>query len=393
MRTQHILRGVLTPAVIIRLALGWGAFIATLVAQPFLAAHLPTPALIAVLGAIVAVIIVCAFGVVVEAEHLAHRLGDPYGTLILTLSIVLIEVILISAVMLGPGEHATIARDSVMAVSMIILNLVVGASLLIGGLRHRDVRANSTGVSTYLSLLVVLGTVAFALPGLIGEGGAYTAGQEIPIIILTVILYVAFLTRQMGAQRDDFKEVVSVGVTGAGVAPQGDGAVAQQVKPERASVLAIISEHRSEVIARALVLVMTVIPIVLLSHDMAGLLDDGLDRAGAPIALSGILIAMIVFLPETLTAIRAAIGGEIQRVSNLCHGALVSTVGLTIPAVLTIGLFTGQTVILAENPTNLVLLGVTLLLTLTTFSGKRVTALHGAAHLMVFVLYGMTVFS
>ncbi len=376
---------------IIRLALGWGAFIATLVAQPFLAAHLPTPALVAVLGAIVAVIIVCAFGVVVEAEHLAHRLGDPYGTLILTLSIVLIEVILISAVMLGPGEHATIARDSVMAVSMIILNLVVGASLLIGGLRHRDIRANSTGVSTYLSLLVVLGTVAFALPGLIGEGGAYTAGQEIPIIILTVILYVAFLTRQMGAQRDDFKEVVSAGVTGA--APQGDGAVVQQVKPERVSVLAIISEHRSEVIARALVLVMTVIPIVLLSHDMASLLDDGLDRAGAPIALSGILIAMIVFLPETLTAIRAAIGGEIQRVSNLCHGALVSTVGLTIPAVLAIGLFTGQTVILAENPTNLVLLGVTLLLTLTTFSGKRVTALHGAAHLMVFVLYGMTVFA
>ncbi len=383
-----MLRSVLTPAVIIRLVLGWGAFIVALVAQPFLAAHLPTPALVAVLGAIVAVIIVCAFGVVVEAEHLAHRLGDPYGTLILTLSIVLIEVILISAVMLGPGEHATIARDSVMAVTMIILNLVIGASLLIGGLRHRDIRANSTGVSTYLSLLVVLGTVAFALPGLIGEGGAYTAGQEIPIIILTVILYVAFLTRQMGAQRDDFKEVVSVAGT-----PLATEAGSQEVEQERSSVLAVISEHRSEVVARALVLVLTVIPIVLLSHDMASLLDDGLDRAGAPIALSGILIAMIVFLPETLTAIRAALGGEIQRVSNLCHGALVSTVGLTIPAVLIIGLLTGQTVILAEDPTNLLLLGVTLLLTMATFSGKRVTALHGAAHLMVFVLYGMTVFA
>lgn len=383
-----MLRSVLTPAVIIRLVLGWGAFIVALVAQPLLAAHLPTPALVAVLGAIVAVIIVCAFGVVVEAEHLAHRLGDPYGTLILTLSIVLIEVILISAVMLGPGEHATIARDSVMAVTMIILNLVIGASLLIGGLRHRDIRANSTGVSTYLSLLVVLGTVAFALPGLIGEGGAYTAGQEIPIIILTVILYVAFLTRQMGAQRDDFKEVVSVAGT-----PMATEAGSQEVEQERSSVLAVISEHRSEVVARALVLVLTVIPIVLLSHDMASLLDDGLDRAGAPIALSGILIAMIVFLPETLTAIRAALGGEIQRVSNLCHGALVSTVGLTIPAVLIIGLLTGQTVILAEDPTNLLLLGVTLLLTMATFSGKRVTALHGAAHLMVFVLYGMTVFA
>lgn len=102
---------------------------------------------------------------------------------------------------------------------------------------------------------------------------------------------------------------------------------------------------------------------------------------------------MIVFLPETLTTVRAALAGEIQRVSNLCHGALVSTVGLTIPAVLIIGLLTGQTVLLAENPTNLVLLGVTLMLTIATFSAKRVTAIHGATHLMVFVVYALTVFA
>ncbi|UJP11652.1 calcium:proton antiporter [Microbacterium sp. KUDC0406] len=371
------LRTVLTRTVVLRLILGWGAFIAALLAGPLLSESLPGPVLLAVLAAIVAVIIVCAFGVVTEAEHLAHRLGDPYGTLVLTLSIVLIEVILISAVMLGPGEHATIARDSVMAVSMIILNLVVGVALLVGGIRHHSLRANSTGVSAYLSLLVVLLMTAFFLPGLIGEGGAYTPGQAIPIIVLTLLLYGFFLARQTGAQAADFIEPGH----------------AEDVAAPRRPIREILREHRSEILLRTAVLVATVLPIVLLSHDMATLLDDGLDRLGAPVALSGILIAMIVFLPETITTVRAAFGGEMQRVTNLCHGALVSTVGLTIPAVLIIGLLTGQTVLLAETPANLVLLAATLLLTVATFAGRRVSAIGGSAHLMLFAVYGLTVFA
>ena len=373
-----------------RIALGWGAFVLTLVARPLLSAHLPTPALVAVLAVVIAVIVVCAFGVVAQAEHLAHRLGDPYGTLVLTLSIVLIEVILISAVMLGPGDHLTIARDSVMAVSMIILNLVIGVALLVGGLRHGGLLPNRAGTSAYLSLLVVLCTVAFALPGLIGSGGAYRAGQAIGIAALTVVLYAFFLYRQMGAQRADFQEAIAVG---SAEAPNPAAPATDDAADVRPSIGDVLSEHRTEVVVRAIALVLTVTPIVLLSHDMAVLLDDGLGRAGVPVALSGILIAMIVFLPETLTAIRAAQTGEIQRVSNLCHGALVSTVGLTIPAVLTIGLLTGQTVVLAENPTNLVLLAVTLVLNVMTFAGSRVTALHGSAHLMLFLIYALTVFA
>lgn len=379
--SPSLIRSILTPAAIGRLILGWGAFVALAVAGPAIAGPLPTPVLVVVLVAIVAVIVVCAFGVVAEAEHLARRLGDPYGTLVLTLSIVLVEVILISAVLLGPGEHAAIARDSVMAVSMIILNLVVGVALIVGGLRHRRLQPNRTGVSAYLSVLVALLAVAFVFPGLIGAGGAYTAGQELPIIALTVVLYVFFLVRQMGAQREDFQEVSD--------APMR----AERSEKGGSSILRVVSEHRGELVARVAVLIATVVPIVLLSHDMAALLDDALDRAGAPVALSGILIAMIVFLPETITTIRAAAGGEIQRVSNLCHGALVSTVGLTIPAVLVIGLVTGQTIVLAETPANVALIGVTLLLTVASFTGPRVTALHGAAHVLVFVLYGLSVFA
>lgn len=377
-------RTVLTPSALARVVLGWVAFLALTLAKPVLDGHLPTLLLFAVLAAIVAVIIVCAVGVVNEAEHLAHRIGDPYGTLILTLSIVLIEVILISAVMLGPGDHATIARDSVMAATMIVLTLIVGAALLIGGMRHSDLRVNPTGISAYLSMLVVLVAVAFAFPAVIGTGGAYTPGQGVPITVLTVVLYEFFLYRQTGAQSTDFQEV-------SGARANADaGTAADEGQP---GIGAILREHRAEVIARILLLLVTVTPIVLLSHDMAVFLDDGLDRLGAPLALSGVFIALIVFLPEGITTIRAAWMGEAQRVTNLAHGALVSCVGLTLPVVLVIGLLFDQTVVLAESPANLLLLGVSLLLSLTTFSAKRVTALHGAAHLFVFVLYGISVFS
>lgn len=378
MKHSSPLRAVLTPAALTRIALGWAAFVALAFVRPLLVGPLPGTALALLLVAIVAVIIVCAFGVVTQAEHLARRLGDPYGTLVLTLSIVLIEVILISAVMLGPGEHATIARDSVMAASMIVLTLVIGGALLVGGVRH-DLRVNRTGVSVYLSFLVVLIAVAFAFPAMIGRAGAYTSQQAALILVLTIGLYGFFLHRQTGAQSADFQEVTA---PPAGV-----------VSGRTADVRTVLRRHRTEVVARVLVLLVTVVPIVLLSHDLAVFLDDGLERLGAPVALSGILIALIVFLPEGITTFRAAWTGEAQRVVNLAHGALVSCVGLTLPVVLAIGLLTGKTVVLAETPANLLLLGVSLLLNVVTFTARRVTALHGAAHLFVFVLYGLSVFA
>lgn len=372
------------PTDIVRVALGWGAFAALLLLHPVLAPPVPGPVLVIALVAIIVVILVCAFGVVKQAEALAHRLGDPYGSLVLTLSIVLIEVILISAVMLGPGEHATIARDSVMAVAMIIMNLVIGLALLLGGLRHRGMAHNRTGTSAYLSMLVVLVALAFGLPALIGTDGSYTTGQEIPIIVLTLVLYAFFLYRQMGAQASDFTEVD----------PRLRQTAQHQDKSEdTGGIRQVLAEHRTEILVRLALLVVTVIPIVLLSHDMAALLDDGLGRLGAPVALAGVVIAGIVFLPESITAVRAALGGEAQRVNNLGLGALVSTVGLTIPAVLIIGMLTGQTVVLAESPANLLMLGVTLLLSVTTFAAKRVTAMHGAAHLVTFAVYVIVLFS
>lgn len=389
------LRTIITPTAILRLILGWGAFIALQLTGSLLTPPVAMPLLVTALIVIIAVILICAFGVVTEAEHLANRLGDPYGSLVLTISICLIEVILIAAVLLGPGDHTTIARDSVMAVSMIILGAVVGLCLLIGGLRHGAMAHNRTGVSSYLVMIVVFATLAFTVPGLIGSHGSYETWQEIPIIVITVAAYAFFLYRQMGPQAHEFTEV-DPRVT-AGAASADDQAIPTEAAdpdvPEPQGIVEILSTHRLEIILRLVLLVATVLPIVLLSHDMATLLDDGLGRLGAPVALSGVIIAMIVFLPETLTSIRAAWNGEIQRVSNLCHGAQVSTVGLTIPTVLVIGMLTDQRIVLAESPINLILLAITVLITVIAFAGKRVTAIHGVALLIVFVVFGLALFA
>lgn len=383
------LRSILPRPAIVKLSVGWGGVVLMVLGRSLVSDHPHALAIALVLAAIVAVIITCAFGVVTQAEALARRLGDPYGTLVLTLSIMVIEVILIAAVMLGPGDHATIARDSVMAATLIVLALIIGVSVLVGGTRHGGLVVNQAGVSTYLAYLVVLLAVAFAFPAVVGVGGAYTTAQAWPVLVLIVVLYGYFLYRQTGAQSGDFQEVVDAAAVDAAVvnAAVADGAA------ERAPIAEVFRQHRAELIGRASVLIATVVPIVVLSHDMAALLDDGLSRLGAPVALSGLLIALIVFMPETLTTVRAAWMGEGQRMSNLAHGALVSCVGLTLPVVLAIGLATGQTVVLAPNAAGFVLLGVAIALNIATFMSRRVSAAHGAAHVLVFVLYVMAVFA
>ncbi|MGP9706634.1 MULTISPECIES: calcium:proton antiporter [unclassified Brachybacterium] len=402
---RQLARELLTRDAIGRLVLGWAAVGALSLAGPLLAAPLPSPVLALVLAAIIAVIVVAAGGVVHQAEALARRLGDPYGTLVLTLSIVVIEVVLIAAVMLGPGEHAVIARDSVMAVSMIIMNLALGLCLLVGGLRHGSLATHRVGTSAYLVMLTALAALAFALPATISESGGYAPPQALVVGGLTVAVYAFFLWRQMGAQAGEFQEIERAVGSAAAAEPVTDANPTTATRTtaattrtarttgNRTALREVLSLHREELLARAALLIATVLPIVLLSHHMAGLLDDGLARLGAPVALGGVLIAMIVFTPESITAVRAALNGEMQRVVNLCHGALVSTLALTIPTVLMIGLVTGTEVVLAESPTNLLLLGATLAVAAISASAPRVTAVHGAVHLLLFGVYMLMLFS
>ena len=405
------MRSVLTRDALGRLALGWGVVLALSLLLPHDTSSLPIGLVLALLAGIVGIILVCAFGVVHQAEQLATRLGDPYGTLVLTISIGAIEVALIAAMMLGPGDHTTIARDSIMAVSMIILNLVVGLSLLLGGLRYGTLAANRTGVTTYLVLATTFCLLAFALPDLVGSGGAYTPPQEIVVVMLTLGLYAFFLSQQLGARAGDFQEVAVGSADGhacpgmrtakarsgsaeAEAAGTRAGAGDAKTAGDAAEALPHTwADHRSEILLRTAVLIATVLPIVLMGHAMAALVDDVLERSGAPVALAGVLVAMIVFTPETLTSLRAALDGETQRVMNLCHGAMVGTTGTTIPVVLLISALTGQHVVFAESAVNLILLAVTLAVSALTFLGPRATAVHGAVHLGLFATYALTLFA
>ncbi len=324
-------------------------------------------------------ILAASFGVVHEADELAQQLGEPYGTLILTLSIVLIEVILIVSVLLGPGEAPTIGRDSIFAVMMIIMNLVTGLCLLAGALRHGEQEYNAQGALSYVSMIIVLAGMAFLLPNtLLQNLGGFSAIQAVVIASLTILIYASFLYFQMGQYKTHFQQP-----------PMGAMSIARVESAEGEQVEKVRLDMRKN-IGHAIKLVAFMVPIVLLSKYLAIIIDYGVATTGAPIALGGLLIAIIVFTPESITAVKAALNNETQRAVNLCLGAFVSTVGLTVPAVLAIGLLTGKTVIFGISAIETVLFALTIGLSAFTYLGQKTTAIQGLLHLVLFAVYTLT---
>ena len=329
---------------------------------------------------LLAVIVWAAFGVVHEAEELAERLGEPYGTLILTLSIVIIEVALVGAVMLGAKGAPTLGRDTMFAVLMIVLNGVVGIGLLIGGLRHFQQRYNLKGASSYLAVIIPLTVIPLFLPNFTTStpDGTLTPFQAVAFSLFTVLLYGAFLILQTGRHRMFFREPELEGELPAAAVAEGEGASSSSIR---------------EILPHVGLLLANILPIVILSKSLAKVLDFGIAKLGAPPALGGILIAMVVFTPECITALRAITANQVQRAVNLCLGGAASTLGMTVPAVLLIGVFTGQPVVLGLSATNMVIAAMTLLLSTLTFTGTRTTMLEGAVHLAVFFVFLVLVFS
>ncbi|WP_448853414.1 calcium:proton antiporter [Corynebacterium frankenforstense] len=368
-----LLHRVLSPSTLARLAVGWAAV--ALTAWTGIVDAAPAPV---ALAGVVAVIAHCAFGVVGQAEALAVRLGEPFGTLLLTLSVVCIEVLLIAAMTLGGAQGATAARDSVTAVTMIILNLVVGACVLVAVRRGAAV-PNRRGMGLYLAMIVPLGVLTSAVPHAF-PGGAYPLAAGVALAAAVAGAYAVFLSAQTGRLAHLFAEP---GLCRAD--EQAPGAREPGTKDRKEPARRERRRPRGpEVPLRAALLVATVAPVSLLAHDMAGLTGTVLAAAAAPPALAGLLVAAIVFLPESITALRAAAAGQVQRVGNLAHGALVSTVGLTVPCVLVLGAVTGEAPVLAESPANLALLAATAAVSGTAVASGRLRAWHGIAHLTLF---------
>lgn len=314
-----------------------------------------------------ATILWCAFGVVRNANFLALALGEPYGTLILTLSVVMIEVILICSTMAGSGDSeiiATIGRDAIISVMMIIMNGVFGLCLLIGGWRYRIQSFNRNGSSTYLGIIIPLTIVTLIIPALLAfpGNGSLSLLQSIVFATIITIFYSVFLMLQTGKYRTFFIH-----------------------RPERQATSQLTSQ--GSVWHNTALMVLYMLPIMLLAEHLAIFIDLGLAKVGAPATIGGFIIALIVFTPEAITACKAAAGNELQRVINLCHGAFASTVGLTVPAIIAAGLLFGHKVVLAASTVDIAMVLSTLLLTFVTFSAPRTNIVHGCAHLSLFLIY------
>ncbi|MGR3661857.1 MAG: calcium:proton antiporter [Paracoccaceae bacterium] len=330
------------------------------------------PASMALLAVLFLVMMWAAFSVVRHAECLAELLGEPYGTLILTLSVIGIEVALIASIMITGTDKPTLARDTIFSIIMIVLNGLVGLSLITGGLRHRMQEYNIQGANAYLTMLMPLALLGLVLPRFTysAPGGELSPLMSFFLIAMSVVLYGIFLAFQTISHSDVFQQQSS-----------DEEEVATHHGPTPVSIP-----------VHAIGLLAALLPIILLSKKLALYVDFGIESLGAPLAFGGFLIAALILTPEALSAMRAARDNQMQRSVNICLGSGISTMGLTIPVVLLIGWYTTKPVELGLEMTEIVLLSLTLIVSMVTFSSKRTHILQGAVHLALFAAYVVLIF-
>jgi Ca2+:H+ antiporter len=317
-------------------------------------------------------ILISAFAVVRHAEGLAVRLGEPFGTLVLTLSMSGMEMMMIAAVMYTDNGGASLGRDTMFAILMIVLNGLIGACLLLGGLRYHEQTYNLYGANAFLSVIVPLAVLGLVLPSftISSPGPTLSPLHAVFLIMMSIALYAVFLAIQTVRHRDYFVLASPL----------------DQQRPET---------HNDEVYStkyHASLLLAYVIPIVILAKQIALPIGYGISVLEAPVALGGLLVAVLILSPESLAAIRAARANQIQRSINLSLGTALSSISLTIPAVLIIGFITGKTIILGLNAPDTLLLLLTLVVSVLTFALERTNVLQGAVHLLLFLAYLILIF-
>lgn len=316
-----------------------------------------------------------SFGVVRHADCLAMKLGEPYGTLILTLAVITIEVIMVSAVMLTGSENPTLGRDMMFAVVMIVLNGLVGLSLFIGGMRHHQQEFNLEGAMAFLTVLIPLAVLGLILPNftIASAPGTLATDQSVFIILATVALYGAFLMIQTKRHQRFFMSPSHL--EGDDDDDHGHGDLDIKSIPYHIALL-----------------ILSMLPIVLLSKKIAVIIDYGIASAGAPAPLGGFLVATLVLAPEGLAALKSAYLNKLQRSMNICLGSALATIGLTVPAVLIIGMVTGKVVVLGLSSVDMILLALTLAVSAINFSTARTNIVQGLVHIILFATYCLLIF-
>lgn len=368
----------------LQIPVGWGAVgISLLMGERILAA--PGAILEVVLFVVLfAIILWGAFTVVRHAEEIAHRLGEPYGTLVLTMSVTVIEVSFIVVVMLDGPEDATLARDTVFAVLMITLNGVAGLCILLGGLRHSQQTYNLEGARAFLAVIMPVSVFALVLPNFTTStpGPTLSFLQAGVLAVLVLLLYAVFLGIQTIRHAGFFRDPA--------VAEPGN-AGDQVDEPEFADHETGAAEARSTGY-HTLLLLLAILPVIVLTEQLAHIVHDGIEAAGAPLALGGVVVAILVLSPESMGALKAAVANKLQRSVNIALGSALATIGLTVPAVLAVSLFLGTHITLGLPAEEMLLLVLTLITCMLTFGGVRTNVLQGAVHLVLFAVYVLLLF-
>ena len=302
-----------------------------------------------------------------HAEVVAHRVGEPFGTLVLAVAVTIIEVALIVALMLAGGAStAALARDTVFAAVMIVCNGVVGLCLVVGALRHGVLAFRVEGTSPALASLAALSGLALVLPNYATTttGPTYSGSQLAFAGITSLALYGVFVFVQTVRHRDYFLPVDS------------DIAEIHAAPPPNWVAWSSLG-----------LLMLALVGVVGLAKTLAPALEAGVAAAGLPAATAGVVIAMIVLLPETGAAVRAARGNRMQSSLNLALGSGMASIGLTIPVLAALSPWFPFALVLGLPPLQIVLLTLTLLIAAITLGSGRATVMQGAVHLVLFAAF------
>jgi Ca2+:H+ antiporter len=314
---------------------------------------------------------------VYHAEHLAEVLGEPYGTMVLAIAVTVIEVGLIVTLMVAGGAGTEgLARDTIFAAIMIIVNGIVGVCLLVGGLRHHEQEFKLQGATAALTTLAAIAVLTLVMPNFTRTPGPYYSSTQLAFVAaVTLVLYATFALVQGSRHREHFLQDGDAAETGDAVGHSDGGA------PHAGGAGWGVTSF---------LLVACLVAVVLLAKSLAPALERGVIAAGLPNAVVGLVIAAVILMPEALAAFRAARANRLQTSLNLALGSALASIGLTIPAVAVLCLATGWPLALGLDAPSMVLLALSLFVASLALGTGRTTVLQGAVHLVLFAIYVLT---
>ncbi len=353
-------------------SLPWWSWLGPLASLPLMASQtIPEIATGGLVWSMLATILlgVSVFAAVHHAEIIALKVGEPFGSILLAIAVTVIEVALIVSILLSNAQGSEfVARDTVYSAVMIVLNGVIGLSLIAGGRLHHEQGFRSDGVAAALSVLGTLVTIALIFPNFTHgiEGPYYTDHQLLFVGAVSLILYGIFIFVQTIRHRDYFADITSA----------EDGEIESHSLPSTKTTL-----------LSGVLLILSLIMVILLAKGLSVPLNAAIAWAGLPAGFLGVVIAMVVLLPESVASLRAAIANKIQSSLNLAIGSAIASIGLTIPTVAIFSVLMHKSLPLGLPPQDMILLVLTLFISTLTLGSGRTNVLHGAVHLVIFGIF------